>query len=49
MPNVKASRGLRCEVRTTWGNPRLFESVGICVVSLAQESEVRVPFGVGSW
>ena len=27
----------------------MFESIGICVTSLAQESEVRVPLGSGSW
>ena len=37
--------GYRCEVRTIWGHPQQFESTGICVTSLAQESEVRVPLG----
>ena len=49
MPDVKASRGFGCEARTIWGHPQQFESVGICVTSLAQESEVRVPLGSGSW
>ena len=43
MQDVKASRGSRCEVRTSWGHPQQFESIGICVGSLEQESEVRVP------
>ena len=38
-----------CEVRTIWGHPQQFESIGICVTSLAQESEVRVPLGSKSW
>ena len=46
---MKASRGFGCEVRTIWGHPQLFESIGICVMSLAQKSEVRVLFGVWSW
>ena len=48
MPDVKASGGFGCEVRTIWGHPQQFESIGICVMSLAQESEVRVPLGSGS-
>ena len=46
---MKASRGFRCEVRTIWGHLQQFESIGICIMSLAQESEVRVPWvpGVG--
>ena len=47
MPDVKASRGFGCEVRTVWGHPLQFESIGICVMSLAQESKVRVPLGSG--
>ena len=49
MPDVKASRGFGCRVRTIWGHPQQFESIGICVTSVAQESEVRVPLGSGSW
>ena len=49
MPDVKASCGFWREVRTIWGHPQQFESIGICVTSLAQESEVRVPLGSGSW
>ena len=48
-PDVKARSGFGCEVRTIWGHPQQFESIGICVMSLAQESEVRVPLGSGSW
>ena len=48
MSDVKASRGFVCEVRTIWGHSQQFESIGICVMSLAQESEMRVPFGSGS-
>ena len=47
MPTMKASRGVGCEVRTIWGHPLQFESVGICVMSLAQECEVKVPVGSG--
>ena len=47
MPNMKASRGFGCEVRTIWGHPQHFESIGICVMSLAQECEVRVPWVPG--
>ena len=49
MPDVQAGRGYGCEVRTILGRPQQFESIGICVTSLAQESEVRVPLGSGSW
>ena len=49
MPDVKSNRGFGCEVSTIWAHPQLFESIGICVMSLAQGSEVRVPFGVVSW
>ena len=48
MPDVKASYGFGCEVRTVWGHRQQFESIGICVKSLAQECEVRVPLGSGS-
>ena len=43
MQDVKASRGFGCEVRTIWGRTQQFESIGICVMSLAHECEVRVP------
>ena len=49
MPDVKASRGFGCEVRTVCGHPKQFESIGICVMSLAQECEVRVPLGSETW
>ena len=39
MPDVKARRGFGCEVRTIWGHPQQFESIGICVTSVVQESE----------
>ena len=45
----RVSRGFGCDVRTIWGHTQLFESLGICIMSQTQESEVRVPFGVGSW
>ena len=50
MPDLKSSRGFGCEVRTTWGHSKLFGSTGIfnCVMSRAQGSEVRGPFGFGS-
>ena len=46
---VEASRGFGFEVTTIWGHPQQFESIGIYVTSLAQESEVRVPMSSGSW
>ena len=49
MPDVKANCGFGCEVRTILGYSQQFESIGIFVMSLAQESEVRVPLGSGSW
>ena len=49
VPDLKSSRGIGCEVRTTWGHSKLFGSTGIfnCVMSRAQGSEVRGPFGFG--
>ena len=35
MPDVKASHGRGCGVRTIWGHPQQFVSIGICVMSLA--------------
>ena len=49
IPDVITSCGFECEVRTIWGHPQLFERIGVCVMNLAQESDVRVTFGVGSW
>ena len=34
-------------MRTILGHPQQFESIGICVTSLAHESEVRAPLGPG--
>ena len=49
MPDVKASCGFVCEVRAVWRYPQLFESIGICITSLVQGSEVRILLGAGSW
>ena len=40
--------GVDLGVKTIWRQPELFKNIGICVISLAQESEMRIPFGAWS-
>ena len=49
MPDAKAGRGFGFEENTIWGHLQQFESIGICVMILVQGSEMRIPFGSGSW